>query len=121
MVRIPASRQGEAGGTRWGQPEPARAAHGVRYEMEAEVVSRELDLRGERAHEALERLERFLDQAALGGLGQVRIVHGKGTGTLKREVEQALGKHPLVETFRGGEPSEGGWGVTIATLARTAS
>ena len=90
----------------------------VRYDIGTDSVSRELDLRGQRAEDARENLDRFLDQAALAGLGQIRIVHGKGTGTLKREVEGALAKHPLVETYRIGEPSEGGWGVTIVALAR---
>ncbi len=96
---------------------PARSG-GVRYGTNAEPTARELDLRGSRAEDALESLDRFLDQAAMADLGQVRIVHGKGTGTLKREVERALGRHPLVEKYRTGEPSEGGWGVTIALLAR---
>lgn len=95
---------------------PSRAA--VRYETGGDHVSRELDLRGQRAADALELLERFLDQAAMAGLGQVRIVHGKGTGTLKREVEAALGRHPLVESSRTGESGEGGWGVTVVALAR---
>ena len=96
--------------------EPTRSV--VRYETGADTVSRQLDLRGQRAEDALKMLERFLDQAAMAGLGQVRIVHGKGTGTLKREVESVLAQHPLVESSRIGEPGEGGWGVTVVGLAR---
>jgi DNA mismatch repair protein MutS2 len=80
------------------------------------ALLRELDLRGCRAEEALEQLDRFLDRAALQRVRQVRIIHGKGTGALKREVEKALKVHPLVTSFRMGELAEGGWGVTVAEL-----
>jgi DNA mismatch repair protein MutS2 len=82
------------------------------------VIERELDLRGCRVEEALELLDRFLDKAALLRVEQVRIVHGKGTGVLKREVEKALKRHPLVGRFRMGELGEGGWGVTVVELGR---
>lgn len=85
-------------------------------EASPEPVGRELDLRGLRAEEALEKLDRFLDRASLQHLHQVRIVHGKGTGVLKREVEKHLEGHPLVTGFRMGELAEGGWGVTVAEL-----
>ena len=89
----------------------------VRFERtETEAVARELDLRGRTADEALEELDRFLDQAAIQSVGSVRIIHGKGTGTLKRKVEVFLRGYPLVDSFRVGEPGEGGWGVTIASL-----
>jgi len=82
----------------------------------AEPVPRELDLRGRRAEEALEMLDRFLDRASLAQLRQVRIVHGKGTGALMKQVRQHLTGHPLVRSQRMGELSEGGWGVTVAEL-----
>jgi len=85
-------------------------------DLSGEPVSRELDLRGCRAEEALEKLDAFLDRARLQNAHQVRIVHGKGTGALKREVEKHLKTHPLVTSFRLGELGEGGWGVTVATL-----
>lgn len=101
-------------------PRPIPAARPVsaaaREESEGERVSRELDLRGLRAEEALEILERFLDKASMQGHHQVRIVHGKGTGALKRGVEKRLKTHPLVSAFRMGELNEGGWGVTVAEL-----
>ncbi|MBK8231320.1 MAG: Smr/MutS family protein [Candidatus Eisenbacteria bacterium] len=83
-------------------------------------VPRELDLRGLSAEEATARVDRHLDLAARRGVVIVRIVHGKGTGTLKREVERLLGRHPLVVSYRQGEPAEGGWGVTVAELGGTA-
>jgi DNA mismatch repair protein MutS2 len=85
-------------------------------DLTEEPLQRELDLRGCRAAEALEKLDSFLDRARLQNLHQVRIVHGKGTGALKREVERHLAAHPLVASFRTGELGEGSWGVTVATL-----
>lgn len=100
------------------QPGPKSARKpGFHIEVaETDAPSAELDLRGESAAEAMERLERFLDRAALQRVPRIRIVHGKGTGTLKREVERLLSRHPLVQSHRTGEPSEGGWGVTVADL-----
>ena len=88
-------------------------------EAPVEALPRELDLRGLRAEEALERVERYLDVAARQGVAQVRLIHGKGTGTLKREVERMVSRHPLVASYRQGEPGEGGWGVTVAELGST--
>jgi len=61
-------------------------------------------------------LERYLDEAYLASLRTVRVVHGKGTGTLRRLVREELSRHPLVSAVRGGGPGEGGEGVTIAEL-----
>lgn len=82
----------------------------------SEPLERELDLRGRRVEEALGMLDAYLDKASLRRLDQVRIVHGKGTGVLKREVEKYLRGHPLVSSFRTGELAEGSWGVTVANL-----
>jgi len=76
----------------------------------------ELDLRGQRADEALEALERYLDSAYLTGLPFVRIIHGKGTGKLRQAVRQALQNHPHVGSFEAGRDNEGGDGVTVAKL-----
>jgi DNA mismatch repair protein MutS2 len=77
----------------------------------------ELDLRGQRVEEALLEVDKYLDDAFLTGLPFVRIVHGKGTGTLRQAVRQQLHKHPLVNSYRSGEQGEGGSGVTVAYLA----
>jgi DNA mismatch repair protein MutS2 len=77
----------------------------------------ELDLRGQRVNEILPRLDKYLDDAFLAGLPFVRIIHGKGTGTLRQVVRQQLRDHPLVKSHRSGEQGEGGSGVTIAYLA----
>lgn len=76
----------------------------------------EIDLRGSTVEECLRQLDRYLDRAALTRLHQVRIIHGKGQGILRREVQRFLEEHALVHSFRDGEPAEGGWGVTIAFL-----
>jgi DNA mismatch repair protein MutS2 len=75
-----------------------------------------LDLRGRRADEALEAMERYLDSAYLAGLPFVRIIHGKGTGKLRQAVRHALQNHPHVGTFEAGGDKEGGDGVTVAKL-----
>jgi DNA mismatch repair protein MutS2 len=75
-----------------------------------------LHLRGERAEEALIKLGKYLDKAYLAQLPTVRIVHGKGTGALRRAVREKLETHPLVASHQSGSPEEGGDGVTIAEL-----
>ena len=77
----------------------------------------ELDLRGQRAEEALEALERYLDSATYAGLPFVRIIHGKGTGKLREAVRQALQGHPHVRSFEAGGENEGGDGVTVVKLS----
>ncbi|MDW8300266.1 MAG: endonuclease MutS2 [Anaerolineae bacterium] len=76
----------------------------------------ELDLRGARVEECLERLEEYLDAAYLAGLPFVRIIHGKGTGALRKAVRQVLEGHPLVSRYQRGDESEGGDGVTVVNL-----
>jgi DNA mismatch repair protein MutS2 len=95
--------------------EPARATRPV-VEGSAPSVSLQLDLRGARAEEALDVLERYLNDAAVAGVDRLRIVHGKGTGALRTAVREVLSRHPLV---RGHEPAgaaEGGDGATIVRL-----
>ena len=73
----------------------------------------ELDIRGERAEDALDRLEHYIDQAYIGEMPFVRIVHGKGTGRLREVVREALRANPQVKSFEEGKPTEGGAGVTV--------
>ena len=76
----------------------------------------ELDLRGENADEAIFHVDQFLDHAQLGGLSQVMLIHGKGTGVLRKAVQEHLKHHPSVKSFRLGTYGEGESGVTIAEL-----
>ena len=76
----------------------------------------EVDLHGLFADEALDRLERAITDALKGGHDRLRIVHGKGTGILRREVRELLKTHPKVRTFQYASPFDGGEGVTVAAL-----
>jgi len=78
----------------------------------------ELDLRGWRVEEGLTRLERYLDDAYLSNLPWVQVIHGRGTGVLRRAVRETLSRHPLVTSFRSGEMNEGGDGVTVVEMAK---
>ncbi len=84
----------------------------------ARDVSMQLDMRGMRASEIEGMLDRYLNDAYLSDLSEVRLVHGKGTGTLRKIVRDVLSAHPLVTSYSGGVDGEGGEGVTIAKLQR---
>jgi DNA mismatch repair protein MutS2 len=81
------------------------------------AVDRELSLRRLTVDEALDRLDQYLYDAFMAGLPSVRIVHGKGTGKLRRAVHESLAKHPLVKSYRLGDYGEGDYGVTVVELA----
>jgi DNA mismatch repair protein MutS2 len=76
----------------------------------------EVDLRGLMAEDALDKMERYLEQAFLSGLPFVRIIHGKGTGRLRQAVREALRGHEYVSKFEEGGSTEGGEGVTVALM-----
>jgi DNA mismatch repair protein MutS2 len=96
-------------------PSSAPARGGTRV-PEKSGVAPELHLIGRTTDEARDLVERYLDDAFVAGLPSVRLVHGKGTGALRKTVRDLLVSHPLVESFREGEPSEGGAGATVAAL-----
>jgi DNA mismatch repair protein MutS2 len=81
-----------------------------------EVLSPEIHLRGMTAEEGKEALERFLDKAIVAGLRQVYVIHGKGTGALRRALTEYLREHKEVASIRLGDWNEGGAGVTIVEL-----
>jgi len=83
----------------------------------APAIGMELDIRGQRVEEMLPQLEKYLDDAYLANMPWVRIIHGKGTGTLRQVVRETLHRHPLVKSYRPGETNEGGNGVTVVTFA----
>jgi len=79
-------------------------------------ITGEIHLRRLTVDEALPKLDKYLDDAFMAGLCQVRVIHGKGTGTLRRVIREQLAKHPLVKSFRAGEYGEGEAGVTVVEL-----
>ncbi len=80
------------------------------------ATSSEVDLRGMTADEALSVLDRFLDDALLAKLPSIRVIHGKGTGVLRKAVQQHLKRNPRIKSVRLGVYGEGEDGVTIAEL-----
>ena len=87
----------------------------IRSPKKSGVMNR-LNLLGYRAEEALDKTDKYLDDAALAGLASVSIVHGKGTGALRDAVTDLLSDHPHVARFRPGKENEGGLGVTVVEL-----
>jgi DNA mismatch repair protein MutS2 len=115
-VRVPVSdlRRAETGG-----PEVARGSPSSSPDLAAALsVPGTLDLRGMMADDAVLELDKYLDDAVLAGLGQVTVIHGKGTGALRRAVHAHLAHHPQVAGFRLGGDGEGGSGATIVALPR---
>jgi DNA mismatch repair protein MutS2 len=94
---------------------PPPSPVGTRAPVKSDVAP-ELHLLGRTSEEARGLVEKYLDDAFLAGLPSVRLVHGKGSGALRRAVHDVLTGHPLVESFRTGEPREGGAGATVAAL-----
>ncbi len=76
----------------------------------------EIDLRGLLGDEAITQTERFLDDAVVAGLHRVDIIHGKGTGALRKRIGEFLKRYPHVKAYRLGEWNEGGSGVTVVDL-----
>jgi DNA mismatch repair protein MutS2 len=97
-------------------PAPRDAEADALRRRAAERISPRLDLRGERVEEALERLSGYLDEALLAGLDEAVIVHGAGTGALRRSIREYLADHPRVRGTRPGRREEGGDGATVALL-----
>jgi DNA mismatch repair protein MutS2 len=93
-------------------PKNVRLDSGPRWD----VSFRELNIIGQRAEEAMEQVDKFLDNAALASINRVRIVHGHGMGILKRAVSDLLTSHPHVSRFHAAAQSEGGAGATIVEL-----
>jgi dsDNA-specific endonuclease/ATPase MutS2 len=79
-------------------------------------ITGELDLHTFRPGDLGELIPEYLRECAARGIREVRIVHGKGTGTLRTTVHALLKRSPLVASFRSGDETSGSWGATIATL-----
>lgn len=85
-------------------------------EFKVAKISPELNVIGQNVEDACFMVDKYLDNCALNGLGNVRIVHGKGTGILKKGIQQFLKNHPHVKSFRLGTFGEGEDGVTVVEL-----
>lgn len=100
-------------------PSPSKSAlRGVvgRTSASDEAASLRLDMRGMRADVALAELERFMDKALLAGFSEVEVVHGRGTGALRRQVHDFLRSFPAVGQFALAPEDRGGDGMTIVTF-----
>ncbi len=114
---VPALAEPAAAGTRGGAGGAAADSNASELRLDrARSVASSLDLRGARVDEALDALNRYLDDAALAGLDKVLIIHGMGTGAVRDAVRSAAASHPLVTSIRPGQRGEGGDGATIVEL-----
>ena len=82
-------------------------------------ITPQITLLGQRVDEAVRNVEKYLDDAYSAGLTRARVVHGKGTGALRRAVQEYLDGHPLVSAYATADPEEGGAGATVVTLRET--
>jgi DNA mismatch repair protein MutS2 len=89
---------------------------GIQIQMEQKEVERELNLIGQTVEEALPMVDKYLDDAFLGQLPEVRLIHGHGTGRLRRAIEEMLNGHPHVLRFHPESQQRGGSGVTVVEL-----
>jgi len=117
---LPAEQIGQGSGGAGRAAEETRRVRVERVEPAPDAVlgggTTECDLRGQRVEEALGRLRERIDRAAADGRDALRIIHGHGTGALRRAVREHLAESPLIEDLRSGGDDEGGEGVTIARL-----
>jgi DNA mismatch repair protein MutS2 len=88
----------------------------VRMRPSSEPSGIEINLIGCTVEEATRRVDKFLDQAALSGISEVRIIHGHGTGALRRGLAEFLKTHPLVEAIRFEAEDRGGQAITLVEL-----
>ncbi len=86
------------------------------YESKTKTATTEVDVRGQYPEEAWANVEKFIDDSYLAGISPVRIVHGKGTGVLKKHIREMLRKHRYVTSYRAGIFGEGEDGVTVVEL-----
>ena len=91
-------------------------SHRAMTRIRAAGVKPELDLRGMMSDEALDTVDRYLDDALLAHLKSVTIIHGKGTGALRNAVHNILRRNKNVKSFRLGVYGEGENGVTVVTM-----
>jgi DNA mismatch repair protein MutS2 len=111
---VPALGDGRSGGDGRSAPGAEANSNAAAFRLDrARSIASSLDLRGARVDEALEALNRYLDDAGLAGLDSVIVIHGMGTGAVRDAVRSTAADHPLVKSIRPGQRGEGGDGATI--------
>jgi DNA mismatch repair protein MutS2 len=118
-VKVPLSdleHRKEERNPRKGSKKVDRATTGDNLPERAASPGLELDIRGSTSDDALSRVQDYVDAAYMAQLPFVRIIHGKGTGVLRRAVRELLSAHSLVAKYSAGTDKEGGDGVTVVTL-----
>src|SRR6185503_13273988 len=103
------------GPARWKTARGPSAATAAR-DLARPAAPVEINLIGCTVEEGTERLDKFLDDAAVAGHREVRVIHGHGTGRLRVALRDLLASHPHVESLRPGNPNEGGNGATVVRL-----
>lgn len=86
------------------------------FNAKSATISPEIDVRGNNTEEAISIIDKYLDDAAISSLSQVRIIHGKGTGALRKGLHEHFRGHPHVKKFEDAAYNEGGSGATVITL-----
>jgi len=101
-----------------GAPDQVRLPRNVSFEPgpKWDVSYREINVIGQRAEEARDNVDKFLDSASLASVDRVRIVHGHGMGILRKAIAELLATNPHVEKFYAASPAEGGTGATVVEL-----
>lgn len=97
-------------------PKKAQATSPTVKRSRDDHIRTELDMRGMNLEEALLEADRFLDESIMSNLGQVYLIHGKGTGVLRTGMQEYLRRHRHVKSYRIGNYNEGGAGVTVVEL-----
>jgi DNA mismatch repair protein MutS2 len=97
---------------------PGKLPKGVSFLPAPELspAFQEINVIGQRAEEALDAVDQFLDQAVMATASRVRIVHGYGMGILRKTIHEMLGRHPHVAKFYAAPQQEGGAGATIVEI-----
>jgi DNA mismatch repair protein MutS2 len=95
-----------------------RISSGTEVKLAAsnKTAQSELNVIGQTTDEAVDAVDKFLDAASLNGIGELRIIHGHGTGALRRAIAELLAGHPHVERFAPAPPGKGGGGATVVEL-----
>ena len=88
----------------------------VRTQPSDEPAGEEINVIGCTVEEATRRVDKFIDEAAIAGKPSVRIIHGHGTGALRRGLAEFLSTHPLVERIHAEAEDRGGTAITVAEL-----